>query len=101
MKTELERSNIEVHPPAESYALEDLPVRFGTLPRFPILALIRLYQKTLSPALPTNTCRFYPTCSQYSYRAIYKHGLIYGGGLALWRILRCNPFNAGGHDPVP
>jgi putative membrane protein insertion efficiency factor len=81
--------------------LRDLPVTIWTLPRIPILALIRLYQKVVSPALPEGTCRFYPTCSHYGYQAIYKYGIFKGGLLTTWRILRCNPFNHGGIDPVP
>jgi uncharacterized protein len=81
--------------------LRDLPVELRNLPRIPLLALIRAYQTTLSKALPPDTCRFYPTCSHYSYQAIYKHGAIKGSLLAGWRILRCNPFNPGGIDPVP
>jgi putative membrane protein insertion efficiency factor len=64
------------------------------------LWLIRLYQKTLSRALP-NTCRFIPSCSEYSYQAIDKHGLLKGTWLALGRITRCHPLNPGGYDPVP
>ncbi len=81
--------------------LRDLPVTLRNLPRFPLLALIRLYQKLISPSLPADTCRFYPTCSHYGYQAIYKHGAIKGTGLAIWRVLRCNPWNPGGYDPVP
>ncbi len=80
--------------------LRDLPVKLSTLPRWPLLALIRLYQKVISPALPPNTCRFYPTCSHYGYEAIYKYGVLKGGIMATWRVLRCNPFNPGGYDPV-
>jgi hypothetical protein len=64
------------------------------------LWLIRLYQKTLSRALP-NSCRFIPSCSEYGYRAIDKYGLVKGGWLALKRITRCHPLNPGGYDPVP
>lgn len=81
--------------------LRDLPRRIDYLPRFLLLALIRLYQKTFSRALPPNTCRFYPTCSHYGYQAIYKYGAIKGSLMATWRVLRCNPFNKGGFDPVP
>jgi putative membrane protein insertion efficiency factor len=62
--------------------------------------LIRLYQKYLSP-LKTTKCHYYPTCSQYGLEAIEKYGALKGGLLALWRILRCNPFSKGGYDPVP
>ncbi|MDR3574028.1 MAG: membrane protein insertion efficiency factor YidD [Anaerolineaceae bacterium] len=72
-----------------------------TLPRIPLLALIRAYQTVISPALPPDTCRFYPSCSHYGYQAIYKHGAIKGSAMAAWRVLRCNPFNPGGYDPVP
>ena len=64
------------------------------------LRLIRFYQRFVSPALPP-ACRFVPSCSEYGYEAIAKYGIIKGGGLAAWRILRCNPFGRGGYDPVP
>ena len=81
--------------------LRDLPITFWNLPRIPLLALIRLYQMTISPALPEGTCRFYPSCSHYGYQAIYKFGAFKGSLMAAWRVLRCNPFNHGGFDPVP
>jgi uncharacterized protein len=81
--------------------LRDLPVTLFTLPRWILLALIRGYQMTFSRAMPPNTCRFYPTCSHYGYQAIYKYGALKGGVMTVWRVLRCNPFNPGGYDPVP
>lgn len=81
--------------------LKDLPVTVANLPRFALLLPIRFYQKTLSRSVPENTCRFYPTCSHYSYQAIYKYGLLKGGWMGFYRLLRCNPFNRGGYDPVP
>jgi putative membrane protein insertion efficiency factor len=75
--------------------------RLSQLPRTLLLAVIRLYQLTLSRALPANTCRFYPSCSRYGFQAIQKHGALKGSWLAAWRVLRCNPFNPGGYDPVP
>ncbi len=63
------------------------------------LRLIRFYQRFVSPALPP-ACRFVPTCSEYGYEAIAKYGIIKGGRLAVWRVLRCNPFGRGGYDPV-
>ncbi|MBN1535309.1 MAG: membrane protein insertion efficiency factor YidD [Anaerolineales bacterium] len=81
--------------------LRDLPFAWQNIPRYPVLALIRLYQMTISRGLPSNTCRFYPSCSHYGYQAIYKYGLFKGGLMAAWRVLRCNPFNPGGYDPVP
>jgi putative membrane protein insertion efficiency factor len=82
-------------------SLRDLPRTLFNWPRLPLLALIRLYQMTLSKTMPPNTCRFYPSCSHYGYQAIYKYGAIKGSFMAAWRVLRCNPFNPGGVDPVP
>ena len=61
---------------------------------------IRFYQKYISPLKPA-TCRFTPTCSQYAIEAIRKHGPFKGFTLAVWRILRCNPWGGSGYDPVP
>lgn len=77
--------------------------------RYIPMGLIRLYQKTLSPdhsplmmrLLSHGVCRFYPTCSEYTYQAIERYGIVRGGWLGLKRIVRCNPFNPGGFDPVP
>lgn len=65
-----------------------------------VTGLIRLYRRYISP-LKRPTCRFYPTCSEYAEQAVIKHGVLKGLLLAGWRILRCNPFNPGGYDPVP
>ena len=64
------------------------------------LALIRFYQKQISPVFPAR-CRFRPTCSAYAIEALEKHGAFFGTLLAVWRVLRCNPFCKGGYDPVP
>jgi len=64
------------------------------------LTLISLYQRFVSPGMPPS-CRFYPTCSRYTYEAIELHGLWRGGFLGLCRVCRCHPWNAGGFDPVP
>lgn len=61
---------------------------------------IRFYQRCISPLTPP-TCRFTPTCSQYAIEALRKHGPIKGLALAIWRILRCNPWGGSGYDPVP
>ena len=61
---------------------------------------IRIYQKYLSPLKHTK-CPYYPTCSQYGLEAIEKYGAFKGGLMAIWRILRCNPFSKGEYDPVP
>jgi len=81
--------------------LRDLPRTPLTWPRLILLALIRFYQMTISHAMPADTCRFYPSCSHYGYQAIYKNGALKGSAMAIWRVLRCNPFNPGGYDPVP
>ena len=63
------------------------------------IKLIELYQKFISPLLGKH-CRFYPTCSQYALDAINKYGVVKGLFLSFIRLLRCNPFNKGGYDPV-
>ena len=70
------------------------------LPARGAIALVRFYQRFLSCLKPP-TCRFYPSCSEYSLQAIAHRGLLRGGLLACWRLLRCNPFSAGGYDPGP
>jgi putative membrane protein insertion efficiency factor len=81
--------------------LRDLPRSIKNWPRLAVLGVIRLYQETISRGLPEGTCRFYPSCSHYGYQAIYKYGIMKGMPMAAWRVLRCNPFNDGGYDPVP
>ena len=65
------------------------------------IGLIKFYRKYLSPLKGHATCKYFPTCSQYAIEAIEKYGVLKGGLLAVWRILRCNPFSKGGYDPVP
>jgi len=67
---------------------------------FPLVILIRIYQTLVSPLLPA-TCRFHPTCSQYSIEALKKHGLLKGSFLAIKRISKCHPWGGHGNDPVP
>ncbi len=64
------------------------------------LALIKFYQKAISPGLP-HSCRFVPSCSEYAYRAIEKYGLWKGAWMGIRRLCRCNPLHPGGYDPVP
>lgn len=66
-----------------------------------MIAMIRFYQRRLSPLKKHGTCIYYPTCSQYAIEAIDKYGAVKGGFMAFKRILRCNPFAKGGYDPVP
>ena len=63
------------------------------------LAPVRFYQRVISPALPRR-CKYHPTCSAYAMQAIERYGILRGAVLATWRVLRCNPFSHGGHDPV-
>lgn len=65
-----------------------------------LIAMIRLYQKYLSPLKRKRSCRFYPTCSQYAIDALNRYGVLKGSCLALRRILKCHPFHPGGFDPV-
>ena len=78
------------------------------LPRMVVVFLIKLYQKTLSLdhgilgrlTGSNRFCKYYPSCSEYSKQSVEKHGLVYGGIKAAWRILRCNPWSDGGEDEV-
>ncbi|HOO72674.1 MAG TPA: membrane protein insertion efficiency factor YidD [Spirochaetota bacterium] len=65
-----------------------------------LVLMIHGYQNLLRPMLP-QSCRFYPSCSAYAIESLRTHGIVRGLILALYRILRCNPFNSGGYDPVP
>ncbi|MBN9619188.1 MAG: membrane protein insertion efficiency factor YidD [Actinobacteria bacterium] len=65
-----------------------------------LLAALRFYRSAISPAFPPS-CRYTPTCSAYAVEAIERFGAARGSWLALRRLLRCHPFHAGGHDPVP
>lgn len=72
----------------------------GTPLRAALIGAIRLYRLTLAGWLG-GQCRFYPSCSRYAEEAIRSRGAVVGGGLAIWRVLRCNPFGEGGLDPAP
>jgi len=63
------------------------------------LGLLRFYKRFISPLLP-RSCRFHPTCSEYGYEAIHRHGTLKGSWLTLRRLSRCHPFHPGGFDPV-
>ncbi len=65
-----------------------------------LITLIKWYRKYISPMKRTK-CPYIPSCSEYGLEAIEKYGAIKGSLLAIWRILRCNPFSKGGYDPVP
>jgi len=68
--------------------------------KFIAIALIKIYQKLISPFF-TGSCRFYPSCSQYSIEAFQIHGFFYGLYLSISRVLRCNPLCKCGYEPVP
>lgn len=77
------------------------------IPRLVALKAIKIYQQTLSfdhgkfkYLFPDGYCKFTPTCSQYTYEAIDKYGLIKGGLKGTWRVIRCNPWSKGGEDPI-
>jgi putative membrane protein insertion efficiency factor len=65
-----------------------------------VLSTIRAYQLLISPFIPANTCRFYPTCSQYMIDAVTKFGVVKGIWRGLKRLGRCHPFHPGGYDPA-
>jgi putative membrane protein insertion efficiency factor len=69
-------------------------------PRQLMIFAVRGYQVSISPLLPAS-CRYHPSCSAYAIEALDRHGALRGGWLAAKRIVRCNPFVAGGYDPVP
>jgi putative membrane protein insertion efficiency factor len=64
-----------------------------------IIGLLKFYKAVVSPLLPPS-CRFTPTCSEYAAAAVDRYGVVRGGWLGIRRLLRCNPFCVGGHDPV-
>ena len=68
--------------------------------RLILIGLLKAYRYGISPFLGRN-CKFHPSCSVYAIEALQKHGLFRGLRLAVWRVLRCNPWSAGGYDPVP
>ena len=76
------------------------PNRTSRMLTRPLVALVRFYQRYISPLTPPS-CRYTPTCSQYTVEALQKHGLLKGGWLALKRIASCNPWGGSGYDPVP
>lgn len=70
------------------------------MPAKAAMGLLRFYQRRISP-MRAPSCKFYPSCSGYALVALERYGLLRGLILAVWRVLRCNPFSKGGYDPVP
>ena len=66
-----------------------------------VLLPVVVYRRVISPLKRTPSCRFLPTCSEYAMQAVQTRGVVVGGSLAMWRLLRCNPLFHGGYDPVP
>lgn len=77
-----------------------MPSRLTHSMRVVFIFLIRLYQRLISPLFPPS-CRFTPTCSEYTAQAIQKHGLLQGAWLGMKRLSKCHPLHKGGFDPVP
>ena len=71
----------------------------GRVVKYVLLFLLKSYKLAVSPLLPPS-CRFVPTCSEYAYEAVERHGTLRGGWMSLRRLLRCHPFHPGGYDPV-
>lgn len=85
----------------EAHTVRDEPeVERPRWSALPLLWLIRIYQRFISPLTPA-TCRFYPSCSAYAVTALRRHGLVKGSWLAMRRLMRCHPWNPGGVDHVP
>ncbi len=98
-----EQSSSDTNSAYREVTLEPYPqgarVKHALLDRL-LMGAIRFYQLAISPALPPS-CRFYPTCSEYTLQAIAKYGALKGTWLGVRRIARCHPFHPGGYDPVP
>ncbi len=68
--------------------------------QYAVVQLLRGYKWLVSPLLPP-ACRYVPTCSEYTIEAVERYGVVRGGVMGAWRVLRCHPFVKGGYDPVP
>jgi putative membrane protein insertion efficiency factor len=95
----------QTHDPAEARVVDYgspplVPSRAPSPAAWIALLLIGLYRKGISPLLPP-ACRFVPSCAEYGYEVVARYGILAGGRLAIWRILRCNPFGGSGYDPAP
>lgn len=89
----------EPHPGAPGRARRVLDV-IRRVPALTLIGMLRAYQAVISP-MTGPTCKYYPSCSHYALTAVQRHGALRGTGLALWRLLRCNPWSLGGVDDVP
>lgn len=80
--------------------MKQILVEFLRMPQFLLISAVKAYRLLISPALGSN-CRFTPSCSAYGIEALGQHGALAGSYLTLRRLMRCNPWCDGGHDPVP
>lgn len=80
--------------------IDDQKLRFKNILIIPFILLVRFYQSAISPYTPS-TCRYSPSCSNYTIEALKKRGLFVGGWLSLKRIFSCHPWGGRGYDPVP
>lgn len=93
-------AQVDPVPPNDRSGLARIGWILGTPFRWLLIGLVWGYRHTISPILPP-TCRYHPSCSAYAFQALQVHGAAKGFALAVWRVLRCNPFTPGGLDPVP
>lgn len=99
-ETHVQSAKAPPQSPEGATPVEEAPAQQAMALQSAVLGIIRFYQRFLSPLLGSN-CRYYPTCSHYTYEAIEKYGLRRGGYMGIRRILRCHPWRPGGFDPVP
>ncbi len=85
--------------PERTTGIRKVIIKVESLITFILMSLVWIYMKLISPLKP-QTCRFYPTCSQYTFDALMKYGFLKGSYLGLKRIISCHPFNPGGYYPV-
>lgn len=85
-------------PPAPQSVVHRASSALWRLPRLLLVGVVRVYQGAISPWTPAS-CRYTPTCSEYAVVALREYGAVRGSVLAVWRILRCNPWGGHGHDP--
>ena len=97
----LETSSRVVEEMSDPFTYANRDARRHSLAARGLMSAVTGYQRHISPLKGGQTCRFYPTCSQYALQAIEKHGATKGTFLAVRRVLKCQPFHPGGFDPVP
>jgi len=86
--------------PGDEIKMQQMIKKIFQLLAMPLILLIKIYQLLISPLFPPS-CRFTPTCSEYTLEALKKYGILKGGWLGFRRIIRCHPWGSSGYDPVP